>query len=196
MEPVTVVTEGTTDRAVALRLCQHSELVVARAIVAGGKGTLDQKLAGYNRAAKGMRWLVLRDLDHDADCAPDLVRERLSHPSSRMLFRVAVREVEAWLLADASGVAGFLGVAESRVPTRPEELDDPKQELIRIARRSRKRAVRDAIVPREGSGAVEGPLYITTITEFALLHWRPDEAAGRSESLRRCMARLRDWASE
>jgi len=39
------------------------------------------------------------------------------HPN--FLFRVAVREVEAWLLAHREGIARFLGISEHLVPLMP-----------------------------------------------------------------------------
>lgn len=55
-----------------------------------------------------------------------------------MCFRIAVREVEAWLLADAEQAAGFLAVPLARIPAEPETLPDPKATLIALAGRSRK----------------------------------------------------------
>ncbi len=60
-------------------------------------------------------------------------------PAPYMCFRVAVREVEAWLLADREQIARFLSIARSRVPQSPETLDNPKQRLVELARHSRRR---------------------------------------------------------
>ena len=54
-----------------------------------------------------------------------------------------------WLLGDRSAISEFLGVPLSKVPTSPEQLADPKQVLINLARRSRKKAVRQDMVPEE-----------------------------------------------
>lgn len=60
------------------RICQSLNLQTCRIRSGGGKSRLNGKLASYNRSAKGMRWLVLRDLDHDCECAaahlPSLAR--------------------------------------------------------------------------------------------------------------------------
>jgi hypothetical protein len=67
-----------------------------------------------------------------------------------------------------------------------------------LARHSRSRAVRDEIVPREGSGRSIGPLYATRLIAFVedeVAGWRPAQAASRSDSLRRCIRGLRAFAT-
>ncbi|MEW6378311.1 MAG: hypothetical protein AB1611_01755 [bacterium] len=125
----------------------------------GGFGYLKQKIEGFNSAAKGKPFLVLTDLDR-ADCPIALIQEWLTvprHPD--LLFRVAVREVESWLLADRTGLAQFLGIQESLVPGDPDTIPDPKQCLISLARKSRYRALRSDIVPLPGSTAKQGRNY-------------------------------------
>ena len=84
------------------------------------------------------------------------------------------------------------------MPDNPDDLDDPKQELINLARRSRRRGIRNEIVPREGSGRVVGPLYTTRMIEFIqdeIGGWRPGRALRVSGSLARCIARLRRFGA-
>jgi hypothetical protein len=52
------------------------------------------------------------------------------------------------------------------VPTDPERLDDPKKALIDLAKRTRVRAIRGDLVPRESSGRKVGPLYTARMIEF------------------------------
>jgi len=155
-----------------------------------GKPHLRQRLDGYNRAARLSPWVVLVDLDNDAECAPPLCAAWLPHPAPGMCFRVAVREVEAWLLGDRERLAPFLGVSASRVPSAPESEQDPKRMMVSLARHSRRRAVREDMVPRAGSGRTEGPAYASRLVEFVEAHWRPDVAAQCADSLRRCRERL------
>jgi len=180
---VTLVVEGTPDAAVARRLLQEVDLESGYEYITNGKGALDRKLAGYNNAARFSCWLVLRDLDHDAECAPTLSRLLLPSPSPHMRLQVSVRAVEAWLLADADAVSEALAISVARVPRDPETIPDPKNALVALARRSRKKAVREAVVPPHGTTARVGPGYSEFLTQFASLAWRPDVAAQRSESL-------------
>jgi hypothetical protein len=106
-------------------------------------------------------------------------------PHPYPLFRVAVREVESWLLADAVGFAGVLGISVRNVPGNPDEIVDPKRKLIDLARTSRRREPRDSIVPRRGSTAKVGPDYNGCLTAFVAKSWNLTEAAKRSGSLRR-----------
>jgi hypothetical protein len=106
---------------------------------------------------------------------------------------VAVRAVEAWLLADAERLAAFLGIRAALIPRDPDAEHDPKTTLVNLARRSRRRAIREDIVPREGSGGRVGPGYVGRLIEFVTAAengWRPGVAAGRSDSLRRCLEAL------
>jgi hypothetical protein len=105
-----------------------------------------------------------------------------------------VVELEAWLLADRERTAEFLGVSPGKLPGSPDELADPKQQLINRARRSRSRAVRQGLVPRDGSGAPVGPTYVSDVRNFGATAWRPEVAALRSPSLASCMTRLRQLA--
>jgi hypothetical protein len=163
-----------------------------------GKPHLRERVSGYNNAARHVPWLILVDLDRDADCAPPFAAQWLPRPAPLLCFRVVVRAVEAWLLADVETLSGFLGVARSRIPTHPEALDDPKAALVNLARASRRTAVRKDMVPREGSGRPVGPAYSSRLIEYVVNHWRPDVAAARAESLDRairCLRRLAEAAA-
>ena len=108
-----------------------------------------------------------------------------------MCFRIAVREIEAWLLADRRALAEFLEVPLARVPAAPERVADPKRAMVGLAARSRSMDVRRDMVPRPGSGREVGEAYDARLIEFVQRRWRPEEAAKRSESLRRALACLR-----
>lgn len=188
--------EGLIDEAVLLRLVKLIGAIPGPVYGRNGKQSLRQRLNGYNQAANHRPWAVLVDLDLDADCAPPFRTSWLPAPSRYMCFRVAVREVESWLIADQQHIARFLGVAVSRIPVMPETLDHPKETMVDLARQSRKREIREDMVPRPGSGRAVGPAYTSRLIEFAsdqVNGWRPDIAASNSESLRRCLACLRKF---
>ena len=194
---VTAAVEGDLDEALLRRILDHVGMSVRAVYGRKGKRFLLESINGYNNAARYAPWIVLVDLDRDCDCAPPCAQKWLATPSARMCFRVAVRAVEAWLLADRERLAQLLGVSVARLPTNPDCLDDPKRELINLARRSRRHAVRDELVPRQGSGRSVGPLYTTRMIEFLqdeTTGWRLDQALRVSESLERCVLRLRNLA--
>jgi hypothetical protein len=191
--PINLLVEGLPDEEVAKKLLDHLQLPCGRVFGRQGKSYILKTLPNYNNAAMHFPWLVITDLDNDA-CAPDFIRPILTRPAPHMRFRIAVREIEAWLLADAEAIAGFLGLRVQRIPLDVERLPDPKLSLINLARRSNRKTLRHDMVPREGSHVPVGPGYVTHINNFVRNYWRPDVAAERSDSLRRCLAALQRWA--
>jgi len=133
---------------------------------------------------------VLTDLDA-SECPPVLMREWLGIPKHlNLVFRVAVREVEAWLLGCRKSFGAFIGVLETRIPTNVEEIRDPKQFVVNLARRSRKRDIHLDIVPREGSTAKVGPNYNGRLISFVERYWDPAVAGECSPSLRKTIDAL------
>jgi len=190
---ISAAVEGIVDEAVVRKLIMHAGATPGSVHGKQGKSHLRERIAGYNHAAHRAPWLVLVDLDSEADCAPPLRFGWLPQQAPNLCFRVAVREVEAWLLGDAERVAQFLRVARSRIPRDPERLADPKGALVALARSSRLRDVREDMVPRPGSGRQVGPAYSSRLIEFVSTLWRPEEAALYADSLQRtlrCLQRL------
>lgn len=193
---ITGAVEGDLDEALLRRITAHTGCCLGTVHGREGKPRLLQRLAGYNNAANYSPWVIFVDLDGDCDCAPACVQQWLPQPSRYMCFRVAVRMIEAWLLADRERIADWLGVAEANFPQDPDSLDNPKQELINLARRSPRR-IRTDLVPTDGSGRSAGPLYNARMVEFIEdqnAGWRPDHALLRSDSLARCVNQLRQLA--
>lgn len=189
--------EGLVDEAVLQRLIAHVGATVGPIYGKRGKPHLRQRIRGYNQAAWHSPWLVLIDLDQDADCAAQLCPVWLSDPAPMMRFRIAVRAIESWILADRERLARFLSVAPSRLPLNPEEVLSPKRALVELSRYSRRREIRDDMVPSPGSEREVGPGYSSRVIEFVLDAgdgWRPDVAAQYSDSLHRCIVRLRELA--
>jgi hypothetical protein len=189
--------EGIVDEAVLRRLVRAVRAQAGPVFGKTGKQQLLERLPGYNNAARYSPWLVLVDLDDDANCAPPFKAATLPTPSQWMCFRVAVREVEAWVLGDRQRAAEFLDVNPNLLPADPEREENPKRIVVNLARRSRNRDIRQDLVPREGSGRSEGPAYASRLIEFvsdAQHGWRPTVAAHASDSLARCLRSLRRLA--
>lgn len=184
---VSSAVEGIIDEALVARLISHVGGEQGAVYGKAGKSRLLERLRGFNEAARRFPWLVLVDLDADFECAPDALPVWLPAPSPWMCFRIAVREAEAWLLADRQSLAAYLGVSRAVVPRDPEALADAKQALINVASHSRRRAIRDDIVPRAGSGRQVGPGYAGRVIDFVQSRWQPDIAADAAPSLRRCL---------
>jgi hypothetical protein len=178
--------EGDVDQRVLERLVAEAGGGLYAVFGREGKAALRDSIRGYNNDARFNPWVVVVDLDDDFDCAPRLVADWLPRPARLMRLRVAVREIEAWLLADRERIASFLGVPVSRIPESPDAVEDPKRLLVSLAQRSRRKGIREDLVPRPRSGRRVGHLYNSRIYEFVASHWRPDRASEHSESLRRC----------
>ena len=187
MTVIAVVAEGIIDYAVAERLVQDAGALSYRASKLNGRSSILANLRGYNRSARQQPWLILCDLDDD-DCAPAFKREYLPRRSRLMAFRIAVREIEAWLLADP-GLAEFLHVPLSRLPANPELERDPKQTMLGLIARSRSGSLRADLLSKDGT---PGALYNASLAEFVDDQWDPRRAAERSDSLRRAVAAV-EW---
>ena len=187
----TLAVEGPSDEAVIAAVLRANGHDVGAVHGLRGKNHLDAHLRGYASAAKHAPWLIVRDLDQDADCAAELLRAKQpgGHPGC---VRIAVRAIEAWLLADPAS-ARWLGVAASALPRNVEQLDDPKATLIQLARRSRRAAVREDIVPTLSRPI--GPGYVDQVRTFCATTWTPAVAARRSESLARLIRHIQKRSS-
>jgi hypothetical protein len=182
--------EGLVDEAVVRKLIACAGGQAGTVYGKNGKHDLLKRINGYNNAAERAPWVVLVDLDSDFNCAPLLRQHWLPQPAPRMCFRVAVRQVEAWLMADTEKLAEYLGVPQNAIPRDPEKLSNAKTEMVNLARRSRRKDILADMVPREGSGRVVGPAYTSRLIEYIQTAWRPREAAQRSDSLRRALASI------
>jgi hypothetical protein len=189
-EPViiTAAVEGIVDEAVARKIIVHAGGLPGTVYGKNGKPHLQRQIKGYNNAARHAPWMILVDLDHDAECAPPLCKDWLPDKTPFLCFRVAIRKVEAWLMADAESLAGFLGLPRNKIPPQPETIDDPKTMMVNLARLSRRREIQADMVPRAESGRVVGPAYTSRMIEFVQTRWNPEVAAKRADSLRRAMA--------
>lgn len=186
--------EGLLDEAVLRRLLQEVGCGVGPIYGKRGKEYLEKKIQGYNSAARFNPWVVLVDLDHSADCAPLLRSDWLPTLAPYMCFRVAVMGIEAWLFADQERISRFLSVRLSQIPINPDLESDPKNKMIQLAAKSRRREIREEMVPRPGSGRRVGPAYTSRLIEFVedqVDGWRPSLAAKSSCSLNRCLRSLR-----
>lgn len=189
-----VVVEGALEIPVAFKLLDVAGLARdgANVIDKRGCGPFRKDAPRYNIAAANLPGQVfgLTDLDWHP-CASGLIATKIKGPlHPRFLLRVAIRELESWLLADSVGMADFLGVSTAILPAEPDLLTDAKRVLVDLARRSKSRALRDDLVPEAGRAAIAGLGYRPRMEKFVEAHWSPDAAAVCSPSLRRAMAAL------
>lgn len=167
-----------------------NEFVIGKLYTEGGFGYLKRMAPAFNNAAKSMPYLILTDLDRWT-CPTGLIKTWLPNDVHRnLIFRVAVREVESWLLADQAAFAKFLGIEKDFVPDNPDTLVDPKATLIELAAKSPKREIKRDIVPRHGSTSTIGPNYNGRLIVFVQKHWSMKIAMTKSPSLKRAVDAL------
>jgi len=159
-------------------------------------------LPSYNR----LRLPVVALIDLDRDCPPVLIRRIFQNNriNENLFFRIAVEEVESWLMSDKSGFAHFLGIPEDRMPgTRyldrrnheNIELDFPYKPSLYMSRvlipLSRNLRLREQLTPV--AGARKGPGYNTTIVPYIRGIWNINTAMMNSFSLRKAVQRLVEY---
>ena len=191
MGQFTLLVEGDLDEAIGkiiLAHCCHEHYLT---FPKRGYMYIKANIRRFNEAANVTPSLCLIDhINIGTECAPRIVDSWLPNRSRDFHFRIVEREIESWLLADRINLADFLAVNHSRIPLLPDSLLDPKQTLINIARKSKKRTVREAITPGFRSTAVVGPLYNAELIRFVRERWNLREACNNSPSLEKCVKRL------
>ena len=159
----------------------------------GGVQKIRAQMPKYLNASHVVPHFVLVDLDQTA-CAPALLTAwQLPAPQARLLFRIAIRETEAWVLADRRGFADFAGIPVSKVPQFPELERDPKQTLVNLVRRSGRKRLVAEMVPAPGSRVSIGPLYNELLCEFVQTRWNLEAACCNAPSLAKALVRLRSF---
>ena len=194
--PITLAVEDAVSEIVAKRLLHDycPEEAVTETLGNQGIGYIRRRIRDLNQIALYQNpVLVLADLDRRDDCAPNRVfqlKGRLEIAPA-LLIRVAVLEIESWILADREGIAEWLGVALNVVPRSPETLEDPKRVFVQLASRSRRRYMREGMSPSEVRGTHRtGPDYNEMVSEFVALQWNPEAARYNSPSLDRAINRI------
>lgn len=184
-----VLSEWVARRALATRPVSYA---IGPVFSQGGYGYLKKQARAFNNAAKACPFLLLTDLDR-SPCPSQLIGEWVGpshHP--HFLLRVAVRELESWLLGDPAGLSSFLGLRTPFDLGNPESLADPKQELLKLANRSPRRAIREALTWKDAaSGRLsQGPDYNAPLARFVTTAWNIGAARKQCRSLDRLFLAL------
>jgi hypothetical protein len=197
MRPVVLASEDALSEAVGQRLVGEtgSDLAVIQLLRRGGFGYLRSKIRNFCELARRTPVLLLTDLDRE-ECPANLIADWLRRDTipEKLLIRVAVRQVESWLLADRDGIARLLKVSIRQLPRDPEALPDAKRSLLQLAQRA-PRAVREDLVAESGATAAQGLGYNAVLTNFVRTSWNPSRAMHHSNSLARARMRLSELAA-
>ncbi len=186
---INLAVEDVLSEAVLRKMLKSSgrEYIVQRCFMKEGFGYLKKQVSAFNHAAKITPFLLLTDLD-TTECPPVLIQDWLSCPKHpNLIFRIAVREVEAWLLAHHKAFAKFAGISADLIPQNIEAREDAKKCLISLVGKSSQRDLREDIVPYPKSTATQGRNYNNRLMLFVDKFWNPSIAMENSPSLRRAL---------
>ena len=162
-----------------------------------GCGPIFKRLDEYNETSKksGEPVIVFIDLDSTL-CAPRLLDNlQKSHPikdrqpPNKFQIRIAVREVESWLLADKEGLETYFGISQKAIHPSPERLRDPKQELLNLIKGKAKAKFKRAMLPK-GKGTI-GTGYNDYLVDFINTVWDSTRACANADSLVRAIKRIK-----
>jgi hypothetical protein len=196
MLSVCLATEDGLSEAVGSRLLAEvsPHFEVGLTFRKNGFGYLQASIEKFCKVAQRSPLLLITDLDK-AKCPALLISKWMgtrAHPDN-LVFRVAVREIEAWLLADHVGMKKLLVAGATDLPRDPDLLLDPKQVLLKLAAKA-PRAVQNDLVAETGAIASQGLGYNKRMADFVRNTWDPKRAILRSDSLCRTLNRLRQLA--
>lgn len=193
MIDIYLATEDTLSEAVAKKLILDLDRSINIEVSIPGRGAngLRSKLATLLRTSRYYPVLMIADLD-SAECPPSLISNWMGGMSltPNFLFRVSVREIESWVLADAISFSEYSGVPIHRITCNPDSLADPKAELMRLVDRHGERQVKRDLLPMRGSGASKGLGYNNSLSFYVANSWSSRRASLNSGSLDRSIRRL------
>lgn len=195
MTSVALATEDELSEAVGIRLLAEIEHPMKASLLLrkGGFGYLRSKMNSWCQLAIQQPVVLLTDLD-DKECPAILIDGWFAQKArpENLLIRVAVREIESWLLADHEAMRTLLG-NKGKLPDDPDALPDPKRQLLQLAKLA-KREVRSDLLSDAGAIASQGIGYNARLCDMVRNEWSPARAAQRSNSLRRTIGRLEELA--
>ncbi|MDR5782626.1 hypothetical protein QCE63_24785 [Caballeronia sp. LZ065] len=164
---------------------------VQQRIIAGGAAPFRKKISAMNEVARNVMPVLMVA---DGDQARCVVTQRNAwlppDVSDRLSMRLAVKEAEAWVLADHIGFSKFAVVSKDLFPAQPETDADPKQRLLSLVKKSKRRELRDEMLPGKGATSPVGLGYNVHMTDFVRNHWSVGRAVARAPSLARAVPRV------
>ena len=194
LNSVILAVEDRLSDAISTKILESFDIGIMLKIGFKGNSYLQQKAPSLNQTARGpYNVFMLTDLDSPQNCPPQLIQSWISAPlNSGFFLRVAVMEVESWIMADRSALAKFLSIPVHRIPSNTDDIPNPKEFLVSLARGSNRRRLQDQLAPAPGATTAKvGPEYNSRFGEFIQVHWDLERAAVASPSLKRTLDRIR-----
>ncbi|WP_163014802.1 hypothetical protein [Pseudomonas viridiflava] len=196
MKAIALATEDELSEAVGLRLLSEWGLLDEMSpllLRKNGSGYLRSRMDSWLQMAHQHPVVIITDLDR-VKCPSLMLSDWLAGKTrpENFLLRIAVREMESWVLADHVAVRKLIG-DKGKLPPLPDELPDPKSFLLTLAK-SAPRSIKDELVRSSGSISSQGIGYNRRLVELVNSDWSPERASERSPSLVRARRRLYELA--
>jgi len=196
MTIVVLATEDELSEAIGIKLLAEINLEPQsiQYLRKNGSGYLRSKLNNWKELSQIRPVLLITDLDQ-ISCPMKLITTWLggSAVPQDLLLRVAVREIESWVLADHEAVRQLIG-KKGKLPPSPDELSDPKSHLLQLAQLA-PREIREDLVKENGAITSQGIGYNARLRHWVSSSWSAERASTRSPSLARTRIRLKELAS-
>jgi hypothetical protein len=192
MENMILVTEDDLSEAIGKKIIQQllPQFTITQSLGKQGFGYIKSRMKNWNEIAQHKHVLIIADLDLQ-ECAPRMKVEwtqnlKLNH---NLIFRIAVRESESWVLADHDSLIKI--IPRAKPINNPDLLVDPKQSLLNLINRYGSRKTKNELIRVDNGNCYQGIAYNHTLSELIEEHWDCFRAAQHSESLQRTINSLR-----
>lgn len=191
--PIYIATEDILSETVAERLVHEStrNLQIAVRVRRNGNAYLKSKFPELLKTSAKIPVFLITGLDN-IQCPVELIKNWTQNTPAPpgMIMRVAVREVESWILADRDGFSGYTGIPVEKMALNPDALSDPKRVRLNLVKRYARKRIKESLLPSKSSSSKIGWKYNAVLCQFARDVWSVDRAVRHSVSLRRAVNRL------
>ncbi len=159
-----------------------------------GCGDIIKNIEKFNSMSKRHHVIVMLDLDMKKNEQEliDYLHKKIKRKEEKLLFLIPVKEIESWFLADRKGLSSFLEISENKININPDELLDPKEKIITLAKDGKNPTTRTGIPPKKGAAAKVGISYNTLLKKYVTEFWSIERAKECSPSLNKTLLILKD----
>jgi hypothetical protein len=192
---INIAFEDVLSEAVINRLLSQlwPEAVVYKKFYGRGSGYLRSHLQAFMNSSKSSPFFVLIDSDNEG-CAKKLLHSLIKKaPPSDFILRIAVHEIESWVLADFNNLIKALNIKSGRCPSNTDTIIQPKEYILNLVRKSASKSIRKSLLPTKVGAASQGPGYNSVMVQFVMDKWNISNASLNSESLNRTVLCLQTF---
>lgn len=163
-----------------------------------GCGYLKKNIHKFNELSYRHNVLVVFDSDLQTNINEfrSSIEKEIKNKSRSLDIIIPVREIESWILADREGLSAFLNISGDKLCRSPDDLLDPKEKIISLAKLSKNADIRKGIPPKKGAASKVGLSYNTLLTRFVQENWDIDRAKVHSPSLRTALMTINRIVSQ